>query len=53
MLKQLGLNFKLGITKEKITPRSGIAIYAEFLSKLGIDSMADKDMPFPGSNRFL
>ncbi len=51
MLKQLELNFKLGITKEKITPRSGIAIYAEFLSKLGIDSMADKDMPFPGSNR--
>ena len=55
MLKQLGLNlglnFKLGITKEKITPRSGIAIYAQVLKSLGIDSMADKYMPAPGSNR--
>lgn len=51
MIKQLGLNFKLGITKEKITPRSGIAIYYEFLKNLNIDSLADKYMPMPGSNR--
>ena len=55
MLKQLGLNlglnFKLGITKEKITPRSGIAIYAQVLKSLGIDSMVDKYMPLPASNR--
>ena len=50
MLKQLGLNFKLGITKEKITSRSGIVIYYEFLKNLNIDSLADKFMPMPGSN---
>ena len=51
MLKQMRLNFKLGITKEEITPRSGIAIYAEILRKLNIDSLVDKYMPYPGSNR--
>ena len=51
MLKQLGLNFKLGITKEKITPRSGLAIYAEILKKLNIDYLVDKYMPSSGSNR--
>ena len=51
MLKQLGLNFKLGITKEKITPRSGIAIYAEMLKKLNVDLLVDKYMPLPASNR--
>jgi len=51
MLKQLELNFKLGITKEKITPRSGVAIYAEILKKLNIDSLIDKYMPAPASNR--
>ena len=46
MLKQFGLNFKLGITfgitlgitKEKITSRLGIVIYYEFLKNLNIDS---------------
>ena len=51
MLQQMQLNFKLGITKEKITPRSGIAIYAQVLKSLGIDSLVDKYMPLPGSNR--
>jgi hypothetical protein len=51
MLKQLGLNFNLGITKDKITPRSGLAIYAEVLKKLNIDSLINKHMPYPGSNR--
>ena len=34
MIKQLALNFKLGITKEKITPRSGVAIYAQILKNI-------------------
>ncbi len=51
MIKQLALNFKLGITKEKITPRSGVAIYAQILKNLDIDSLVDKYMPMPGSNR--
>ncbi|MHB1665504.1 MAG: hypothetical protein ACYCT7_09660 [bacterium] len=51
MLKQFKLNFKLGITKDKITPRSGLAIYMEFLKSLNIDSLINKHMPYPGSNR--
>ena len=51
MIKQLALNFKLGITKEKITPRSGVAIYAQILKNLNIDSLIDEYMPMPGSNR--
>ena len=51
MLQQMRLNFKLGITKEKITPRSGVAIYAEMLKRLNVDSLIDKHMPAPGSNR--
>lgn len=51
MIKQFKFNFKLGITKEKITPRSGIAVYAQILKNLDIDSLADKYMPMPGSNR--
>ncbi len=42
MLKQLELNFKLTITKEKITPRSGIAVYAEILKKLNVDLLIEK-----------
>ena len=53
MIKQLALNFKLGITKEKITPRSGIAIYAQVLKSLGIDFMVDKYMPPYGFKRGL
>ena len=45
MIKRLALNFKLGITKEKITPRSGIAIYAQVLKSLDMDSMVDKYIP--------
>jgi hypothetical protein len=54
MLKQFGLNSKLEITKEKITSRSsrsGIVIYYELIKRLSIDSLADKYMPMPGSNR--
>ncbi len=38
MLQQMQLNFKLGITKEKITPRSGIAIYAQVLKNIDRDT---------------
>ena len=51
MLKQYELNFKLGITKDKITPRSGLAIYMEFLKSLNIDSLINKHIPLSGSNR--
>ena len=51
MLKQYELNFKLGITKDKITPRSGLALYMEILKSLNLDSLINKCMPYPSSNR--
>lgn len=51
MIKQTQLSFKLGITKDEITPRSGLSIYSEFLRGFGIKDLIDMYMPFPGSNR--
>jgi hypothetical protein len=51
MIKQTQLRFKLGITKEEITPRSGLSVYAEFLRGFGIKELIDRHMPLPGSNR--
>ena len=51
MIKQTQLSFKLGITKEEITPRSGLSVYAEFLRGFGIKELIDTHMPLPGSNR--
>ncbi len=51
MIKQTQLNFKLGITKDEITPRAGLSVYAEFLRGFGIKELIDKHMPLPGSNR--
>ncbi len=36
MIKQTQLSFKLGITKDEITPRVGLSVYAEFLRGFGI-----------------
>jgi len=51
MLKQIRLGFKLGITDDEITSRSGLSVYAEFLRGLGIKDLIDKYIPSPGSNR--
>ena len=51
MIKQKILPFKLKMTKEYITSRSGLAIYAEFLRAIGIKDMVQRFMPNPGSNR--
>lgn len=51
MIQQSVLPFKLEITKDEITPRSGLAVYAEFLRALGIDRLIEKYMPLPSSNR--
>lgn len=51
MIKQTQLSFKLGITKDEITSRSGLSVYAEFLRGFGIKDFVDKHMPMPGSNR--
>jgi len=51
MLKQIRLGFKLGITDDEITSRSGLSVYAEFLRGFGIKDLIDKYIPSPGSNR--
>lgn len=51
MIKQTQLNFKLGITDDEITPRSGLSVYSEFLRGFGIKELIDRHMPLPGSNR--
>jgi hypothetical protein len=51
MIKQTQLSFKLGMTEDEITPRSGLSVYAEFLRGFGIKDFIDKHMPLPESNR--
>lgn len=51
MIQQDILPFKLETTGEEITPRSGLAIYAEALRALGVDDLAKRYLPVPGSNR--
>jgi len=51
MIKQTVLPFKLKMSKEQITPCSGLALYAEFLRAIGIKEMVQLYMPVPGSNR--
>ena len=51
MIKQTMLPFKLKMSKEDITARSGLALYAEFLRAIGLKRMVQRHMPAPGSNR--
>jgi len=51
MIKQTMLPFKLKMSKEDITPRSGLALYAEFLRAIGMKQMVQRHMPSAGSNR--
>lgn len=51
MIKQTQLGFKLGLTRNKITPRAGLSVYSEFLRGFGIKDFIDRHMPKPGSNR--
>ncbi len=43
--------FKLEITQEDITPRSGLILYAEVLRALRIRERIERYLPQPGSNR--
>jgi len=51
MIQQGKLPFKLEISQEQITPRSGIAIYAEVLRALRVEEKVERQLPPPGSNR--
>ncbi len=51
MIQQTIFPFKLGITKEKLTARGGLALMAEFNHGLGLRELTDRYLPEPGSNR--
>jgi hypothetical protein len=51
MITQGRLPFKLEITEEEITSRSGLALYAEVLRAFGVEEKIQRYFPLPGSNR--
>ena len=51
MVRQTVLPFKLERTEERVTARSGLVLYAEFMRAMGVESLIDEHMPRPGSGR--
>ena len=51
MIRQTVLAFKLEKTEEKVTARSGLALYAEFMKGTGLEELVNRQMPRPGSGR--
>jgi hypothetical protein len=51
MIQQGILPFKLEITEEEITPRSGLVLYAEVLRALKVRKQVERYFSEPGSNR--
>lgn len=51
MIRQTVLPFKLERTEEKVTARSGLVLYAEFMKAIGLEELADRHMPRPESGR--
>lgn len=51
MLQQGILPFKLERTDELITPRSGLALFAELVRKFQVERRVERHFPRPGSNR--
>jgi hypothetical protein len=51
MIQQTIFPFKIKTTKEILTARSGLALFAEYNHGIGLRELADKYLPAPGSNR--
>ena len=51
MIRQTVLPFKLERTEEKVTARSGLALYAEFMEGIGLEELVDRHMARPESGR--
>lgn len=51
MIRQTVLNFKLERTDETLTAHGGLALMGEYNHRLGLQALADKHLPAPGSNR--
>jgi hypothetical protein len=51
MIRQTVLPFKLERAEEKVTARSGLVLYAEFMKGMKLEEFVDRHMPRPGSGR--
>ena len=51
MIRQTVLPFKLERTEEKVTARSGLALYGEFMEGIGLEELVDRHMAQPESGR--
>jgi len=51
MISKRRLQFKLGETREKITPSSGLALFGEYALAVGLKEAAEKAFPAPLSGR--
>jgi len=51
MIQQTIFPFKIAMTKEVLTARGGLALFAEYNHGIGLRELTDKYMPAPGSNR--
>jgi hypothetical protein len=51
MIQQTIFPFKVALTKEVLTARSGAALFAEYNHGIGLRELSDKYLPVPGSNR--
>lgn len=51
MIRQSVLPFKLERTEEKVTARSGLVLYGEFMKGIGLGAIVDRHMPRAGSGR--
>lgn len=51
MVQQTVMPFKLKRAEERMTPRSGLVLYAEFMKAMGVDEMLSTHFPRSGSGR--
>ena len=51
MIQQTLFPFKLEMTKDKLTSKAGLSIFAEYNHYMGLTELADKYLTRPKSNR--
>ena len=51
MIRQTVMPFKLERTQERVTARSGLVLYGEFMRAMGVEALIERHMPKPGSGR--
>jgi hypothetical protein len=51
MIRQTVFSFKLERTWERVTARSGLVLFGEFVEAMGVRSLVSRHLPKPGSGR--